>query len=646
MNIPSIKGEYNVKNTVPKDKYDAFRPVDCFMSSLGEYQRSTRGFLYVLNSLFQRNLIVRVSLRRFLMVSFLLCFMVPLFFLASWIESIVVSQRIEASKSSQVVTAKAVSGVLSGKLQLLTNELMNISVADIENSMQSQAVLENNDIVWLSSITTDSFTRIRIKDTPFSVHWGDAFFQPNMNSRWLNRYATLARSNVGNVVFSNRVLDGNGIPFIYAVYADKNDVSRIIYAAISLSFFNSLHYTFDIEDNNILTIFDSAGSTLVSTLLSDRSSPQDYQFQSSDRKYFSLNGEMNLPLFAVDSINLDFLLRLKNSHSSSEKYQSHDGSVDMLAGYAPLVLALKSSDAARYFGVVVSKPANDTRIMVCLIYGINCSLVMLSFIFALFFSYALASLILKPFQYFCDVIGDYALDTKEGLSRLHETDCSNYKGVISFYELLAIANGVKKIAMDLFSYHEELEAKVAERKALLDDESEERKRIERQLRYVYAHDGLTGLPNAYLFEDRLSSAVLWSKAARLKIAIVVIRIFGLNDVRQEYGHIVGDSMIRCLSRHLRDSLTSVDMLFRSGPFEFSVLLMNVQDENHVLLVADQLHQLANDIQSYQRKGLCAPLSADIKADVGIAITRDDEEDDLASLLSRAQDSSIVDFSMY
>lgn len=612
------------------------------MSSLGESQKPTRIFLFLFSLIFQRKLIFRVSLRRFLMLSFLLCSVSPLFFLAGWVESIVISQRIDVLKSSQVVTAQAVSSVLSAKLQLLSNELIDVSVADIDNSMESQSVLKESNIVWLSSIATDSFVKINIKNTPFSVHWGDTSFQPNISDRWLNMYATLAKSNVGDVIFSNRVLDGNGIPFIYAVYADENDVSKVIYAAISMSFFDSLTYTFDLEDNNILTIFDTAGNTLVSNLLSGRSSPQDPQPQSPDRRYFSLNGAKNLPLLVVDPINFDFLSRLKNSNSDSVEYYSHNHSADMLAGYAPL--ALTPSDNDRYLRIVVSKSISGAGTTVCLLYGMNFSLLIMSFLFALFISYALASIIFKPFQYFCEIVGDYALDTKEGLSRLHEIDFSKYKWFIYFNELLIITKGVKHITMDLFSYHEKLEAKVAERKALLDDESEERKRIERQLRYVYAHDGLTGLPNAYLFEDRLSSAVLWSKTARLKIAIVVIRIFGLNDVRQQYGHIVVDSMIRCLSSHLQDSLTSVDMIFRSGPFEFSVLLMNVQDEGHVMLVADQLHQLANDIQSYQRKGLCAPLSAEIKADVGIAITRDDGEDDLASLLSRAQDSSIVDFS--
>lgn len=625
-----------------KDAYDVFMLADYSMSRLERYQRPTRFFLYLFNLFFLRKLVFRVSLRLFLMILFLLCSVVPLLLIANWMESIIHSQRIETLKNSQVVTAKSISGALSGKLQLLSNELMNIPVVSIDDSMKSQSILKGNNIVWLSSITTDSF--VEIKNSSFFVHWGDELFQPNISDRWLNMYATLAKSNVGDVIFSNRVLDGRGVPFVYAIYANKHDVSEIVYAAISMDFFNSLSYMFDLEDNNILAIFDAAGNTLVSTLLSDRPFPKGSQSQFSQRKYFSLNGAVNLPLDTVDAINFDFLVHLKNGSSGSAQYQPNDSPVDMLAGYTSL--ALKSSDAEHHWGIVVSKPLGDARTVICLLYGMNCSLVILSLIFALFASYGLASIILKPFQYFCEIVGSYALGTKEGFSRLHEIDCSNYKGSVFFNELLVITKGVKSIAMDLVSYHEQLETKVAERKAILDEENEERKRIERQLRYVYAHDGLTGLPNAYLFEDRLNSAVLWSKTAHLKIAIVVIRVCGLNNVRQQYGHIVGDSMVRCLSRHLRDSLTDVDMLFRSGPFEFSVLFMNVQDESHVLLVADQLHQLANDIQSYQRKGLCAPLDADIKADVGIAITRGDGEDDLASLLSRAQDSSIVDFSTY
>lgn len=614
------------------------------MNSLGKYQKNTRICLLLFNMIFQRKLYFRVSLRRFLMVLFLLCSIVPLFLLASKMDSILHAQQIDSLKSSQIVKARAVSGALAGKLQLLSNELVNLPVADIDSSIKYKSVLKKNHIVWLSSMVTDSF--VKAKNNIFSVHWGDMFFQPNVDDRWLNMYAALAKSNVGHVVFSNRVFDRNGIPFIYAIYTNKSDVSEVVFAAISMSFFDSISKMFDFDDSNILTILDAAGNTLISTFLSAESSHQGLQPNIFEKEHVSLSREQGLLLSTDDVINFDFLLHLKNGSSGSALFHSHQTSSEMLAGYAPL--KPKVSDTERYWGVVVSKPIiDDAQSTVCLIYGINCSLVILSFIFSLFVSYGLASIILKPFRYFCEIVGDYALDTKEGLSRLHEIDCSKYKGSIYFSELSVITKGVKNIAMDLSNYHEKLEAKVAERTAILDNENEERKRIEKQLRYVYAHDGLTGLPNAYLLEDRLNSALLWSKSARLKTTIVVVRISGLEDVRQQYSHIVGDSMIRSLSRHLSDGLTSADMLFRSGPFEFTALLMNVRDTSHVLFVADQLHQLANDIQSYQCKGLSAPLNADVKANVGIAIAGDDGEeslDDVASLLDRARNSSIVDFS--
>ena len=115
------------------------------------------------------------------------------------------------------------------------------------------------------------------------------------------------------------------------------------------------------------------------------------------------------------------------------------------------------------------------------------------------------------------------------------------------------------------------------------------------------YDSLTQLPNRYLFMERLD----WSlKAARRNgenLALLTIEVNQFNRISDTLGLLAGDSVLRQLTRRIKEVIRGVDLL---GHFEidahapvnlfhfdggvFSLLLHNIRSEQNAALVAHRI----------------------------------------------------------
>lgn len=112
--------------------------------------------------------------------------------------------------------------------------------------------------------------------------------------------------------------------------------------------------------------------------------------------------------------------------------------------------------------------------------------------------------------------------------------------------------------------------------------SEERKRLEDQLRHQAFHDALSGLANRALFMDRLTHAMERLARAELTVAVLVIDVDDFKAVNDSLGHLVGDQLIAEIGRRLQFSVRAADTVSRFGGDEFAVLLENVADISTVI----------------------------------------------------------------
>jgi diguanylate cyclase (GGDEF)-like protein len=92
------------------------------------------------------------------------------------------------------------------------------------------------------------------------------------------------------------------------------------------------------------------------------------------------------------------------------------------------------------------------------------------------------------------------------------------------------------------------------------------------------HDGLTGLPNSVLLNDRLESALSRARRGRRRVGVMFLDLDHFKDVNDTLGHRVGDALLKELSRRIRGALRQSDVLARISGDEFVVVLEDLPDE--------------------------------------------------------------------
>ncbi len=96
-----------------------------------------------------------------------------------------------------------------------------------------------------------------------------------------------------------------------------------------------------------------------------------------------------------------------------------------------------------------------------------------------------------------------------------------------------------------------------------------RKKAEDYLRYLGTHDVMTGLYNRAFFEETLISL---EKNRRDPISMIIIDLNDLKTTNDQFGHHVGDKLIRRAAEVLRASLNNGNIVARIGGDEFIIIM--------------------------------------------------------------------------
>ncbi|HUI98876.1 MAG TPA: PAS domain-containing protein [Usitatibacter sp.] len=108
---------------------------------------------------------------------------------------------------------------------------------------------------------------------------------------------------------------------------------------------------------------------------------------------------------------------------------------------------------------------------------------------------------------------------------------------------------------------------------------------EERLQYMATHDGLTGLPNSVLLNDRLDAALGRARRNHARVGVMFLDLDHFKDVNDTLGHRVGDLLLKELARRIRGALRQSDVLARVSGDEFVVVMEDFPDENAPELVA-------------------------------------------------------------
>jgi diguanylate cyclase (GGDEF)-like protein/PAS domain S-box-containing protein len=100
-----------------------------------------------------------------------------------------------------------------------------------------------------------------------------------------------------------------------------------------------------------------------------------------------------------------------------------------------------------------------------------------------------------------------------------------------------------------------------------------------RLRTLALSDPLTGLANRLLFQDRLAHAVHRAERHDRTLAVIYCDLDRFKPVNDEFGHAIGDEVLRSVAHRLRKATRPSDTIARLGGDEFAVLCEDLADHD-------------------------------------------------------------------
>ncbi len=120
-----------------------------------------------------------------------------------------------------------------------------------------------------------------------------------------------------------------------------------------------------------------------------------------------------------------------------------------------------------------------------------------------------------------------------------------------------------------------------------------RKQYERQLRKMAYSDYLTDAPNRAAFDLKLHEMLEQAHANGRSVGLIFIDLDGFGPINDNYGHTVGDDILKQLARRLADQLYEGESLARFGGDEFIVASPNMQTIEDANLIYQRIMSAMN-----------------------------------------------------
>ncbi len=144
------------------------------------------------------------------------------------------------------------------------------------------------------------------------------------------------------------------------------------------------------------------------------------------------------------------------------------------------------------------------------------------------------------------------------------------------------------------------------------------------------HDHLTGLANRKAFEKYFKGII---RRSDNKHAVIYIDLDNFKKINDNYGHALGDELLKQLGNRLKSIVRTRDKVSRIGGDEFIILLTDISSNRDILKIVEKLESCIN-------KSFCIKDNTiSINCSVGVSIYPD-QGSSLSELINKA------DISMY
>jgi diguanylate cyclase (GGDEF)-like protein/PAS domain S-box-containing protein len=114
------------------------------------------------------------------------------------------------------------------------------------------------------------------------------------------------------------------------------------------------------------------------------------------------------------------------------------------------------------------------------------------------------------------------------------------------------------------------------------------------LRFQAYHDGLTGLPNRHLFNDRLERAIAYAKRKNGRIAVLLVDLDNFKHINDSLGHPVGDEFLKKTAERMKRHCREEDTVARLGGDEFIIFNTDLGSDRDAVEVAKRIQRTFDD----------------------------------------------------
>lgn len=142
-------------------------------------------------------------------------------------------------------------------------------------------------------------------------------------------------------------------------------------------------------------------------------------------------------------------------------------------------------------------------------------------------------------------------------------------------------------------------------------------------------DPLTGVNNRAAFDKSIEQEMEFSARHKHDLTLMMLDLDKFKDINDNYGHTVGDAILRSFADSIMKCLRRSDILFRYGGEEFTVLLRNTGTKGAALL-AERMRKSVEEMEFEYN-------NINVKTTVSIGLAQMQEGDSIIGLIEHADE---------
>jgi len=164
----------------------------------------------------------------------------------------------------------------------------------------------------------------------------------------------------------------------------------------------------------------------------------------------------------------------------------------------------------------------------------------------------------------------------------------------------------------------------------------EKSRLFSKIQQLSQHDGLTGLYNHRVFQERLQQEIIRRNRSRKPLALLMLDIDHFKQFNDNYGHQAGDAVLRELATIImgQTRCASIDVCCRYGGEEFAVIMPEL--EIHLAVKVAERLRIAVEGHIFPLRD--RTLDRQVTISLGIASVMGDEDLGPEDLVKKADDA--------